>query len=80
VAVAAADPVLRLFVALVPSDAVRRALAREIRHVGEAAPRARLVRPEHMHLTLQFLGPTRAGRKRVTRVPARTAPSGSIPT
>ena len=55
-AVAAADPVLRLFVALVPSDAVRRALAREIRHVGEAAPRARLVRPEHMHLTLQFLG------------------------
>jgi len=92
VAVAAADPVLRLFVALVPSDAVRRLLAREIRHVGDAAPRARLVRPEHVHLTLHFLGATpasavpaiehalRAAARDVAPLPWRLQGLGAFPT
>lgn len=51
---------LRLFVALEPPGAVRRRLesvAGEIRRAaGRAASEVRWVRPENVHLTLQFLG------------------------
>ncbi len=50
----------RLFVALEPSDAVRRriaAVAEDLRRVsGKAAQEVRWVAEENVHLTLQFLG------------------------
>src|SRR5205809_4097642 len=51
---------MRLFVAIDLGDEVRAAIAAEQRRVGEALGGARStlrwVRPEHIHLTLVFLG------------------------
>jgi 2'-5' RNA ligase len=62
----------RLFVALDPPDPVRRrlaALADELRRgAGRAGEEVRWVRPENLHLTLQFLGAV--PEERVTAVEA----------
>jgi 2'-5' RNA ligase len=50
--------ILRTFVAFPVSDAVREALWREARRLGEEARGLRPVRAENVHLTLHFLGPT----------------------
>lgn len=55
------DPTLRLFLALWPDPAARRALAAWM--AGWQWPaRARIVPPEQLHLTLHFLGPVPASR------------------
>jgi 2'-5' RNA ligase len=47
---------LRLFVAVEVSDAVRDAVAQRLTALKVAAPNSRFVKPEKLHLTLQFLG------------------------
>ncbi|WP_210492113.1 RNA 2',3'-cyclic phosphodiesterase [Patulibacter sp. SYSU D01012] len=51
----------RLFVALDPPDDVRGALAAWGRAQRRAVPGLRLVPPEHLHVTLAFLGPRDPG-------------------
>ena len=46
----------RLFFALCPDEAVRRAIADLARPVVPRTTRGRMVRPERLHMTLQFLG------------------------
>ncbi|MBZ5556834.1 MAG: RNA 2',3'-cyclic phosphodiesterase [Acidobacteriia bacterium] len=51
---------MRLFLAVDPDDEARRAIAAEQKRLlsalGDAADQIRPVRPEHMHMTLVFLG------------------------
>jgi 2'-5' RNA ligase len=47
---------VRSFVAILLSDEVRAAVAREIERLRAAAPRVGWVAPENLHLTLKFLG------------------------
>lgn len=49
---------MRLFIALDPPDAVRRALGDLIAQLKPKSPSAHWVRPESMHVTLRFLGET----------------------
>ncbi len=55
---------LRLFLALEPSDGVRREAGRAEEHLGAALPglRARYAAPDAVHLTLVFLGAVDEGR------------------
>ncbi len=47
---------MRLFIAIDIPDEIRAALARTCEQLKPAAPDARWVRPESMHLTLKFIG------------------------
>jgi 2'-5' RNA ligase len=49
---------LRLFIAIDPPDATRRALTRTLREIKPELQGIRWVRPETLHLTLKFLGDT----------------------
>ena len=51
------DPVIRLFVAIYPSDEARQVLGATIGELEQAVPGlGRWVRPERVHLTLRFFG------------------------
>lgn len=47
---------MRLFIAVEVSDRVREAVAKLLPDLQAAAPHSRFVRPQKLHLTLQFLG------------------------
>lgn len=70
---------LRLFLALEPSDGVRREAGRAAEHLGTALPklRARYTAPDSVHLTLIFLGAVEEARvatiERAAAGVARTA-------
>jgi 2'-5' RNA ligase len=74
-------PSHRLFVALEPTDAVRRrlaAIAGELRRAaGRAADDVRWVQPENVHLTLQFLGAVPDARVGDVGEAVRAAAAGS---
>jgi RNA 2',3'-cyclic 3'-phosphodiesterase len=53
--------ILRTFVAFPVAEEVRAALGREARRLADGVPGLRPVRPEAIHLTLHFLGPTPEG-------------------
>jgi 2'-5' RNA ligase len=71
----------RLFVALEPTDAVRRrlgAIAQDLRRTaGRAADDVRWVQPENVHLTLQFLGAVPDARVGDVAEAVRGAAAGS---
>ena len=71
----------RLFVALEPPEPVRRriaALAEELRRgAGQAGDEVRWVRPENVHLTLQFLGAVPDERVAAVEAAVREAAAGS---
>ena len=78
---------MRLFVALVPPEKLRRALEEEGRALRALCGRGRMVSRENLHLTLAFLGETDC-RRAVERAMARaagapfslaTAPPGRFP-
>ncbi len=73
----------RLFVALEPPEPVRRrlaALADELRRgAGRAADDVRWVRPENVHLTLQFLGAVPEERVPAIEAALRDAAAGARP-
>ena len=76
-------PARRLFVALEPPDPVRRRLAAledELRRgAGRAGEDIRWVRPENVHLTLQFLGAVPDERVAAVEEALRTAAAGARP-
>ncbi len=47
---------IRIFVAILLSDEVRRALAQEVNRLRSVAPAVGWIQPENLHLTLKFLG------------------------
>jgi 2'-5' RNA ligase len=73
----------RLFVALEPPEPVRRrlaALAEELRRrAGRAGDEVRWVRPENVHLTLQFLGAVPEERVAAVEAALREAAAGGRP-
>ncbi|WP_242361955.1 MULTISPECIES: RNA 2',3'-cyclic phosphodiesterase [Anaeromyxobacter] len=73
----------RLFVALEPTDLVRRRIAATAAHLrrsaGRAADDVRWVVPENVHLTLQFLGAVPEPRVEAVADAVRAAAAGSHP-
>ncbi|HUG54987.1 MAG TPA: RNA 2',3'-cyclic phosphodiesterase [Vicinamibacteria bacterium] len=69
---------VRAFVALPLPDALREAVAETITRLERALPDVRFVRPEGVHVTLRFLGWTRAETLAILEGPLRAA-AGACP-
>ena len=73
------EKAIRAFVALPLPDAVRRAVAETIHRLTPSLPDVRFVRDEGVHVTLRFLGWTRAETIAALEAPLRAAAAACPP-
>jgi 2'-5' RNA ligase len=73
------EKAIRAFVALPLPDTLRRAVAETIRRLNSSLPGLRFVRDEGVHVTLRFLGWTRADTIAALEAPLRAAAAACPP-